>query len=258
MAQDFDPDLEMILADMRQEFIEETRDKIEEIDEAIERIRNRSGALENHILDVKRLMHSIKGGGGSFGFPTISKIAHGFEDYLETTGSAENVVPADLRVFCDNISAILESGREPDVQETKMMLRSLPTGRRQGGGQAAEKGMAMLLMPRGVQRKIIGQELAQFGFRVSIVEDPVQALDMAITLHPDFLIATHINAKMNGEELAWALHKTSATRNVKVAVLTSDDITEEMRESIPPGTVLIAKGPRFTLELMQFIRSVGK
>ncbi|MEG3620266.1 Hpt domain-containing protein [Magnetovibrio sp. PR-2] len=253
-----DPDLQMILADIRQDFIDNTRDKLDDLEEEIEALRQGDTSAEQHILEVKRVIHSIKGAGGSFGFPTISKVAHGLEDYLETSGDVSTVAAEDLMVFINTITDILIAGEEPDHELAHMMLRSLPTGRRQSGARALDKGSALMLMPRGVQRKIISQELAQLGYKVTIVEKPVEAIDMALTLHPDYVITTQALGPITGMELAWALQMFAVTRDVKVAVVTADDINEEMVESLPPHTTVIKKGPRFSLELMSFIRKAGK
>lgn len=244
----------MILADIRQDFIDNTRDKLDVVDDEIEALRTGSDQPEQHILEIKRIIHSIKGGGGSFGFPTISKVAHGLEDYLETSGDISTVVADDLQVFVNTLTDILMAREEPDPELAHMMLRSLPTGRRQSGVRALDKGSAMMLMPRGVQRKIISQELAQLGYKVSILDNPIAAIDMALTLKPDYVIVTQVLERMTGMEMAWALQMFQATRNVKVAVVTADDISNDMLESLPPHTTLIKKGPRFSLELMAFIR----
>ena len=249
-----DPDLEMILADMRQDFIENTRDKLEGLEDEIEALRFGDDSGENNILEIKRVIHSIKGAGGSFGFPTISKVAHGLEDYLETSGDISTIAAEDLMVFVQTLTDILVAGEEPDEDLAHMMLRSLPTGRRQSGARALDKGSAVMIMPRGVQRKIISQELAQLGYKVSILDKAIEAIDMSLTLKPDFVITTHALERMTGVELAWALQMFEATRNVQVAVVTADDITNQMLESLPPRTTLIKKGPRFSLELMSFIR----
>lgn len=249
-----DPDLQMILADMRQEFIEDTSDKLEEIEQAIARLRSGTGKVENNVMEIKRLMHTVKGGGGSFGFPTVSKVAHAFEDYLETTGDIQNIHSDDILLFCDAIASILDSGREPDDVHANMMLRSLPTGRGQAGRHMLDRGVAILVMPRGVQRKIIAQELAQFGYKVHILDDPLRAIDMAITLKPDFIISTLALDRISGLEFAWILRMIASTQNVKCAVVTADHITDELLESLPPKTSLIRKGPSFAPELMKFIR----
>ena len=130
MAEYVDPDLAMILDDLRQEFIIETRDKIEEVERMIDALRERVGSPANNLMEIKRLMHTIKGGGGSFGFPTISKIAHGFEDYLETSGEGNFASPDDLLVFSDAIASILDAGTDADDKHAQMLLRSLPSGPR--------------------------------------------------------------------------------------------------------------------------------
>jgi len=249
-----DPDLHMILADMRQDFIEGARDTLETVEDEVEALRSGLGNPDNHILEIKRIIHSIKGAGGSFGFPTISKIAHGLEDYLETSGDVSTVAAEDLMVFVDTLTDILVAGEEPDDELAHMMLRSLPTGRRQSGVRALDKGSALMIMPRGVQRKIISQELAQLGYKVAILDAVIDALDMALTLKPDYLITTQALERTNGIELAWVLQTFEATRHVKVVVVTADEISTDMLESLPPRTTLIKKGPHFSLELMAFIR----
>lgn len=245
----------MILDDLRQEFIVETRDKVQEIEQIIGDLRDRVGSAVNNLMEIKRLMHTIKGGGGSFGFPTVSKIAHGFEDYLETSGQADSADPDDLLVFSDAIAAILDAGQDPDDKVAHMLLRGLPSGRRQSGTHAVEKGLAMLLMPRGVQRKIIAQELAQLGFKVNIMEDPLETIDTAITLQPDFLITTLHTSRIDGLELSWVLNAIASTKAIRIAVVTADDITAKMRTSTPPKVTLIKKGPTFSREIMAFIRN---
>jgi CheY-like chemotaxis protein/HPt (histidine-containing phosphotransfer) domain-containing protein len=252
---EIDPDLQMILADMRQDFIEDTGDKLEEIEQVAVRLRQGIGQLDNNVMEIKRLMHTIKGGGGSFGFPTVSKIAHAFEDYLVTTGDIHNVHPEDILLFCDAIASILEARDDPDDLHANMMLRSLPTGRGQGGRHTLDRGLAMLIMPRGVQRKIIAQELAQFGYKVNILDDPIRAIEMAITLKPDFIIATLLLERMTGLEFACILRMISTTQNINCAVVTADDLTDDLLESLPPKTTVIKKGPLFAPQLMKFIRS---
>lgn len=255
MSDYVDPDLAMILDDLRQEFIEETRDKIEEIEKMIDGLRSREGSPANNLMEIKRLMHTIKGGGGSFGFPTISKVAHGFEDYLETSGEGNYASPDDLLFFADAIASILDVGVDPDDKHAQMLLRSMPSGRRQSGMHAVEKGLAMLLMPRGVQRKIIAQELAQLGFKVNIMEDPLQTIDTAITLHPDFLITTMHTSRIDGMELSWVLNAIGSTKDIRIALVTADDITEDLIASAPPSVTLIKKGSTFSREIMAFIRN---
>lgn len=252
---DTDADMEMLLADMRFEFIEETRDRLERVEEQIRQIEERQGKVENTLLDLKRDIHSVKGSAAPFGFPIITKIAHGLEDYLDTTGDISNVAAEDLRIFIDTISDVLDSGEEPDDQLKEMMLKGLPSGRTQSGMHRLSKGTIILLMPGGVQRKIIGQELAQLGFKVTILDNPIEALDTILILKPDFMITTMIQPRLSGVEMARILSVIDATAALRVAIMSSSmPNSGDEPEDLPGNATLIYKGPTMTQELMAFLQ----
>ena len=253
----YDPDLEMILADMREEFIVDTSDQLDTVEKSVELLNQGSGRNDIHILEIKRLIHSIKGSGGSFGFPTISKIAHSMEDYIDTCGSISVIDPIDLTTFVDSVRSILEVGQEPDAEQAHMMLRSLPLGRRQSGKKGPERGSAILVMPQSVQRKIIGHELADFGFRVNFQENPILAVDLALTLKPELIITSQLMVSMTGIELANVLQSISGTQDVNVIILTASKISEKLTNACPPRAKIIQKGPDFSREFIGFMNKTG-
>ena len=254
---DNDADMEMLLADMRFEFIEETRDRLERVDAQIRQIESRSGRVEDALLDLKRDIHSVKGSAAPFGFPIVTKIAHGLEDYLETTGDQANVVADDLRIFIDTITDVLDAGEEPDDELKEMMLKGLPSGRTQSGKHRVSRGSIVLLMPKGVQRKIIGQELAQLGYMVTILDNPVEAIDTVLVLKPDFLITTMVQPRLNGLEMALILSVIDATAALRVAIMSSSMPGEaDIPENLPETATIIHKGPTMTRELMGFLKVI--
>ncbi|NQV45516.1 MAG: Hpt domain-containing protein [Rhodospirillales bacterium] len=251
-----DADMEMLLADMRFEFIEETRDRLERVEWQIRQIESRQGKMEDTLLELKRDIHSVKGSAAPFGFPIITKIAHGLEDYLETTGDVTNVAAEDLRVFIDTIMDVLDSGGEPDDQLKEMMLKGLPSGRTQNGRKILSRGTIVLLMPKGVQRKIIGQELAQLGFMVTILGNPVEAIDTILVLKPDFMITTMVQQSLSGLELARVFSVIESTKKLKVAILSSSVVGEnDVPDNLPEMATLIHKGPYMTRNLLAFINT---
>jgi len=250
-----DADMEMLLADMRFEFIEETRDRLERVDGQINQIESNHGKQEDVLLELKRDIHSVKGSAAPFGFPTVTKIAHGLEDYLETTGDQANIVAEDLRVFIDTISDVLDAGEEPDDQLKEMMLKGLPSGRTQSGKHILSKGTVVLLMPKGVQRKIIGQELAQLGFMVTILDNPVEAIDTVLVLKPDFLITTMVQTRLSGLEMARILSVIDAASMLRVAILSASMPGEaDAPDDVPSNAIIIHKGPAMTRNLMAFLK----
>ena len=68
-----------------------------------------------------------------------------------------------------------------------MILKGLHSGHNQSGKHPLSRGSIILLMPKGVQRKILDQELAQLGFVVIILDNPVEAINAVLVLDPDSL-----------------------------------------------------------------------
>jgi hypothetical protein len=203
------------------------------------------------MLIIKREIHSIKGGGTPFGFPTVSKLCHGLEDYLETTSNLENINFSDIRIFIEGISSIVEERQEPDVSEQEMLLKSLPSGRQQTGLMAITKGVGLLIMPKGLQRKIVGQELAQLGFKLTLESNPISAIDTALVLKPDFVIVSMVNKRLTGVEIANMFHAANALRKIPFAVLSASNV--EDLGNAPKATTFIHKGATFTKDMLNFI-----
>ncbi len=250
------PDLDMIIASMRDDFIVEAFDKLDEMDDALDAMSDGAGKYDNHLLDVKRLAHSIKGLGGSFGFVSISRLAHALEDFIEATEGHGAIPISDTRAHLETMRRVLRKGAEPTDEETAMLLDGLPAPTMPGGSAKKSKGKAVLLLPNGVQRKIIARELNAFGLRTTVYEDPMEALGFAITGATDLVITTMQMNRMTGLELAAALTAFERTRHVKVAVLTADDDLERT-ENVPANAHLISKGPSFGRDMMAYLIEAG-
>jgi len=249
-----DPDMDMILADMRQEFIESSEDRLDEVEEVTAQLLNKNNKVEYGLLEIKRHIHSLKGLGGCFGFPAVSIWAHALEDYLEAMNyiGAEQVW--DIQLFLDSIRDVLEAGRNPSDEEIAAALKSMPLkGIEQERSRLRAGLCVLLLMPRGIQRKIINRELTTFGFKVIIVESSMQAIDLAITLRPDVVISSMILDRMTGIELARILGAIDGTAHNKFLLLTASDEPATMTGSIPDNVRIAKKGRGFSRDLIKFL-----
>ncbi|MGB0684373.1 MAG: Hpt domain-containing protein [Magnetovibrionaceae bacterium] len=256
MSVDFvDPDLEMVLADLTADFVVNTRDKLDVIDDAVHALADGNGPADDHILEIKRLIHSIKGGGGAYGFPTLSKVAHAMEDYLETADELPSR-SADLMIYLQTMLSIVETGQNPDETLSHMMLRSLPRAQHGHSRRVLEKGTTLLVMPRGVQRKIVSRELTQFGFKAHMAYEPLAAIDLAVTLKPDFVIADKQLIRFTGLELARVFSVLDATSSIAVGVITSVEPSKTDPADLPPNARWLHKGSGFSAELMGMIKDV--
>jgi len=246
-----DADFEMMMQALAGDFLDECADKLMQVEENLDNLRNEAGRPGDSILRIKRDVHSIKGGGTPYGFPTISKLCHGLEDYIETTSDPNNVDVTDLQIFIDGISSIIHERKEPSEDEQEMLLKSLPSGRKQSGGTSIAKAVGLLIIPKNLQRKVISQELAQLGFKVTLESEPVAAIDTALVLKPDFVIVSMINERLTGIEIVNMFMAAKVLSSKFYAILSADDVKQS--PELPNNVSLIKKGRDFSRDLLTFV-----
>ena len=253
-SQNSDPDLEMILADMRQEFIENSEDRLEEVETAISRLLADSRTPDHDTLEIKRHIHSLKGSGGSFGYPAITVWSHALEDYMETITDLGVDQLWDVQLFVDRIREVLETGVNPEDSDIASAVKSMPL-RGLGRQRSSLKGgfSVMLLMPKGIQRKIISRELTTFGFKVIIAEDSLKAVDLAITLRPDVVISSYVLDRISGLELAKVLAAIEVTAHHRFLLMTSSEELEADSQALPDHVTVVRKGRSFSTDLIKFL-----
>ena len=121
----------------------------------------------------------------------MTTIAHRLEDYVESTRRLSSRKWLEVQNFTDAIRDIIESREEPNADRTKQVLNSLPTSAvptletKQG-----KRVTVLLVMPLGVQRKLVGMELASIGFDVSFIDSPMQAIQVAFAVKPHAILSS--------------------------------------------------------------------
>lgn len=205
---------------------------------------------------MQRLVHSTKGSAGSFGFMSISRIAHALEDYVEIMSAQGKLPVRECRNFLSAMEQVLSAREEPSEEEAVMLLDGLPVPHYMNA-KLPEKmvGKAVLLMPKGLQRKIMAQELVSLGFRVIIADQALELLDVSLSGMPDVVVTTMMLDRMTGADLARVLASIDRTRHIHVAVLTADE-TESTWPEMPPNSVLIRKGPMMARDFIIWLRSL--
>lgn len=234
---------------MRDEFLADTADKLEDVNEYIQAIADQSGRFEDTMLSIRRITHSIKGNAGSFGLPTVSRIAHTFEDYIDVMRGEGRAEPSGLSFYVDTIAEIIQTGKEPDEDAADAILRSLPAPTPASVEPLdGEPRSAILAMAPSVQRKIIAKELIQAGIRVIHVDDAIPAIDMALSLRPELMVTGMQYRRMTGLEIAKALGAFERMQNTKVIVLTSDPAKCTPADQ-PANSKIVLKGPKFAKDM---------
>lgn len=256
-------DMQEFMARLRQEYMESTRDRLERFEDILEKLHDVGGDDPELLMELQRDVHSMKGSAGSYGFPAISAIAHHLEDYLETceTLSKENLY--DIETFIETIRTVIYADVQPEGDVLAAIRASLPTTAKPKqeakmfSAQATRDVYVMLVMPRGLQRKIISTELASCGFHVQLAENGAEAIARLLAHPADLVLVAMELPDMTGGELAAVLGVLSKTQAAKAAVLTSYDRDDARLKDLPSGVPVVRKGEAFTEDLTNCLTDFG-
>jgi CheY-like chemotaxis protein/HPt (histidine-containing phosphotransfer) domain-containing protein len=243
-----------ILLELRREFIIEARDRLDDAQGALESIYNDTMDRTDAVTVIRRNVHSLKGMGKSFGFPTISLVSHRLEDFLAEITTTSRLDPDDIQTFLDYMDEIIGFGVDPGLSDASALVRVLPTGSQFNVENFQGREVEVLLMvPSRVVSRMVETELAQCGYRVSLATTPWEAFELAVCTLPDIIITSVVMDHISGAELARALSEVSAVRNTQFAVLTSFEPGHVELQGIPQKVDIIGLGASFHDDLGDFV-----
>ena len=247
-------DREAFLVSLRREYVESAGDRLERLDELLDRLYMGAGSTDD-LLEMQRDVHSLKGSAGTFGFPAISAIAHRMEDYIETSPELDGTRLNALQAFMDVIRAIITAEQDPDDETLKKILEDLPSSA-QGdpkpagfSDQTIRDIHVLLVMPRDIQRKIIGIELASCGFRVAVADQGTDAIARGLADRPDIVVTAMELSDMSGAELSQVFHTLDRLKGSRMIVMTSYDLSAPKVRALPNDVAVVRKGELFIEDL---------
>lgn len=231
---------------LRVEFVDDARDRLQVMYDALDGLA-KGERSEVSVIGVIRLeTHNFKGMGTSFGFPTVSLIAHRLEDYMSGLTRLGEREIADIQTFLDRTSQVVDRAEQPALAETNQIIRALPVRYRFEVTDVDIRDVEiMLVTPSKVVAKKVGGELAACGFRTVTVSDPIESISIAVRVPPDMLIASLVMDGLSGLDLIRGLRAMSITKDVPMALLTSMGLDNPALKEIPPGVAVIRVGEHF-------------
>ena len=189
---------------------------------------------------VRREIHTVKGQGGSFGFPSLTVIAHRLENYLVDLETLKTRQLDDVLKFLDRMQEIAESGVNPEDDAVSAIVRTLPAkGAAEDGFQEVGNLEILLVAGSRIVRRAVEGELNKRGFRVVTVESPIDVFETVIRTRPDMVIASAMMDKISGIDLARALKSMVATHHIPFALLTSFDASHPELRHLPDDVALV-------------------
>ena len=251
-------EISAIMARLSQEFIETARDQLEDVEIRIDWLDSGKEIDADGLFDIQRNIHNIKGQGATFGFPIIGRIAHLFEDYLENTGGARADNVKDLRVYIDTMMSLLATGEHFAPGETEALLRGLPSGKPEAfSTQDSHDVDVLLVMPAGVQRKLVAQELLACGFNVNRAYDAMESISIALDMSPDIVFVNNDITPFGGRELALVFNAIDQLKDIHFVLLTSYGSDDVHLAGLPENVSVVEKRQDYLESLGELLMEWG-
>ncbi len=251
-------DNEGILAQLRQEFIEAARDQIEDIETKLDQLESGQANADEELLSIQRHIHNIKGQGGTFGYPLTGRVAHMLEDYLKNAGSIRAESIADIRTYLTLMVNLISTGESIAGDDPQSLLKALPTGQAVTfSTQRTHNINVLLVMPAGLQRKLVAKELLSCGFRVLRAYDTLEALSVAVDLVPDIVFVNYDMRPFNGSELSNMFAAVDELRDIHFVLLTSYESGNEQLQHMADNVSVIQKKRDFTESIGELLVQWG-
>ena len=255
---DVDDATEGILARLRQEFIETASDQLDNIEIKLDQFESGTGNAEEDLLNIQRAIHNIKGQGATFGFPLTGRVAHMLEDYLLNANGIRPENLADIRVYLDLMKDLISLNENIAEDDPQNLLNALPTGQvRTFSNQYTRDINMLLVMPSGLQRKMIARELLSCGFRVMRAYDSVEALSVAVDITPDIVFINYDMTPFSGRELSNVLTAVDSLRDIHIVLLTSYEAGNEKLQDLPDNVSVVHKHSDFTEDIGELLIQWG-
>jgi len=131
--------------------------------------------------------------------------------------------------------------------DPKILLKSLSTGRVQTfSTQHTHDINVLLVMPAGLQRKMMAKELLSCGFRVMRAYDCVEALGVAVDIAPEIVFINYDMVPFSGRELSKVLTSVDSLSDIHIVLPTSYEVENEHLQGLPDNTSMVHNNTDFT------------
>ena len=114
----------------------------------------------------------------------------------------------------------------------------------------------LLVMPMGVQRKLVGLELASIGFDVSFIDTPTQAIQVTFAVKPHAILSSQELSEFSGSELAAVFKAIKSTSKIPFVILTSHKKDSMHQSGAANDVYVINKSEEFLQKLSDLLLSL--
>ena len=221
--------IQALLDQLKSEFMAELPGRIQEIESLILGLDNKDNYEE-----IYRLIHSLKGGGGTHGIQIISVICHQMEAYLEKQHELDKLSSTQCINHCLKYIDLLtktydqESNRNSQHSTIEKLLNKISKS------DSTEKYTVLLIEPSRMQIDLIKQSLSSMPLAIDTHNNGLKALEILLHKKYDLIITGMEINELNGEALISAIRLSkSINKDTKSILLTSKAFNRPMRTTDP-------------------------
>lgn len=241
-----------ILSALRADFIDSLGGKCFQLEHLILELSGHDKHC-SQFEEAFRLVHNLKGAGGTHGFPLISSICHHMEDIL--TQSAPNTFDFDvINQLLKNLDVLhqfskLNLTESPDaVDELTHVFQEL---KRQ---QTSQLASVMVVETSKAMSLLLQTFLHEMQLKTTLMHDGVQALQRLLHEPYDLLIVAAELPVLKGPALVSALQLNQGTNAAIPVVLISSQV--QSLSAYLTGVYVYSRSPQLTQQLEPLLKKL--
>ena len=204
-----------IIERLRGEFVDEALDSVETMDAQLR------GDAEFDAETLMRAAHSLKGQAGTYGFATVSLIAHMFETAVLTASQDDAAARPVGHVRW--MRAILEMGRDPDPDAANAIIESLSVQTAQDE-RPKDRGLVVIVTNSTTTASMCADIALDDGFQPAVARTEFEAMTLASQVSPRAVVLSRQLHIMKAEELIGAMAQIRRLANLPVVVISSSEL----------------------------------
>ncbi len=234
-----------ILKRLSEEFVEETKERLEKLWRLFE--ADRSGQhVDGALHEFLRELHTMKGHGSVFGFQSVTVAAHHIEDLLSSLIGEPNWTLPEVKDLLLLIDDIIESGADMPLKE---LQEKLPWSEQDEARDEAPITIVWVCSARVIRHKV-RRDLEVFGFRVISMHDAFEAMRYIANVMPDVVITSATLDGLPGTDLVRAVDAMNTTKHIPSIVVTSFDQSHPDIMALPSYVPVVRLGQNMVDEIV--------
>lgn len=227
------------------EAIDEARDVVDSFEVRLQQLRSGNLGADEGLKLLSREASNLRLKMQTVAITGLAPTTHRLDDYLAGLKTIETQNIDDVQAFVDRISSLLD-GEKVAVEEVAEVVRSLPRKTTFDIKDVTVTDTEVtLVIPQRAAARIVERELAECGYHVSTVLNPIEALSLIVETRPDMVITAQVMPRVTGVDLACALAAMPTTKDIPVALLTSLEPNHPDLAPLPVNVGLIRRGVSF-------------